>query len=302
MDIGELRQYKIVMINTNDPFVAPSRVPQTDVLSDRDRTAKSEPSTLDAPDKTTPHSEGDSDFAIEIGKTRSKGRPIPSRKTNDQADLRRNTPSKKDKPGAEGAGKTLGEGDTDGDKKAEQELDIAKLLIPKKIENLELPQPVLPPVGPGKDAGRGNNVEGKDPQSIAQESGAAAVRGANRAGEPDLRLTRNSSSSLRSPGNSTIEARGFQPGDDYVREVSQRIQKHLVYSGDLGRLKGRRPMTISFHIERDGRISNVRPMNRSGDSQFDLMALNAVWNSAPFPPLPKWFPKDYALVEYTPLP
>jgi protein TonB len=49
---------------------------------------------------------------------------------------------------------------------------------------------------------------------------------------------------------------------------------------------------ISFRIGRDGRISDLRVSESSGYNSFDLAALRAVQNAAPFPPLPRAYRHD----------
>lgn len=44
---------------------------------------------------------------------------------------------------------------------------------------------------------------------------------------------------------------------------------------------------ISFRIERDGSLTDLRVAESSGYNSFDLAALRAVQNAAPFPPLPR---------------
>src|SRR5262249_3759136 len=159
-------------------------------------------------------------------------------------------------------------------KKPERIWDLSELVLSKK-ELPKLPPPVVPPAGPGKDPVIGNGVEGKDPNSVAKEPAAGTARGEQRAAASDLRPAKNSDSALKSSGNSVLEAKGFQPGDEYVRELSRRIQNRMYFPGDLKRIKNHRLMTISFHIERDGRISQLKVINPTGDHQFDMMALNA---------------------------
>jgi TonB family protein len=49
---------------------------------------------------------------------------------------------------------------------------------------------------------------------------------------------------------------------------------------------------ISFHIERNGSLSDLRVSESSGYNSFDLAALRAVQNAAPFPPLPRAYRHD----------
>ncbi|HEX7183565.1 MAG TPA: TonB family protein [Thermoanaerobaculia bacterium] len=50
--------------------------------------------------------------------------------------------------------------------------------------------------------------------------------------------------------------------------------------------------TIHFQIGRDGSLSDLRVAESSGYNSFDLAALRAVQNAAPFPPLPRAYRHD----------
>jgi protein TonB len=49
---------------------------------------------------------------------------------------------------------------------------------------------------------------------------------------------------------------------------------------------------IAFRIGRDGAVSDLRVAESSGYNSFDLAALRAVMNAAPFPPLPRAYRHD----------
>lgn len=53
---------------------------------------------------------------------------------------------------------------------------------------------------------------------------------------------------------------------------------------------------VSFTIDRNGAIYSVHIEQPSGNDSYDYAATSAVNNSAPFPPLPKEFPKDILTV------
>jgi periplasmic protein TonB len=50
--------------------------------------------------------------------------------------------------------------------------------------------------------------------------------------------------------------------------------------------------TISFHIQRDGTLTDLKVAESSGYNSFDLAALRAVQNASPFPPLPRAYTHD----------
>jgi periplasmic protein TonB len=49
---------------------------------------------------------------------------------------------------------------------------------------------------------------------------------------------------------------------------------------------------LSFRIERDGTLSELKVAESSGYNSFDLAALRAVQNASPFPPLPRAYRSD----------
>lgn len=49
---------------------------------------------------------------------------------------------------------------------------------------------------------------------------------------------------------------------------------------------------VMFSIARDGRVSGIALKKSSGDSYFDQLAVRAVQNAGPMPPLPSGFPDD----------
>jgi protein TonB len=54
-------------------------------------------------------------------------------------------------------------------------------------------------------------------------------------------------------------------------------------------LPGRQPV-VTFEIARGGQVSNVAIKNSSGNPHYDLTAMRAIADAAPFPPLPGEFP------------
>ena len=51
--------------------------------------------------------------------------------------------------------------------------------------------------------------------------------------------------------------------------------------------------TVYFRIARNGRVSDVKVAQESGNFLFDQAAHRAVEASAPFPPLPEEYDGDY---------
>jgi TonB family protein len=68
----------------------------------------------------------------------------------------------------------------------------------------------------------------------------------------------------------------------YIAQLQSRIEENWTRS-PVGNARAR----ISFRIHKDGSISDLTVAESSGFDTFDLSALRAVQNAAPFPPLPR---------------
>lgn len=55
---------------------------------------------------------------------------------------------------------------------------------------------------------------------------------------------------------------------------------------------------VTFTIYRDGSVKEVKVLKSSGNYQLDSTAQRAVYDSAPFPPLPPQFERDSARIEF----
>lgn len=64
------------------------------------------------------------------------------------------------------------------------------------------------------------------------------------------------------------------------------------------RLRTAPPVIVIFDLSRDGRVSNPRLAQRSGNLALDNSALRAVTQAAPFPPLPPQYERDSATIEF----
>jgi protein TonB len=64
------------------------------------------------------------------------------------------------------------------------------------------------------------------------------------------------------------------------------------------RLQTAPPVIVTFEILRDGSVRNVRLLQRSGNATLDYSAQRAILEAAPFPPLPRGFERDVAVVEF----
>jgi protein TonB len=58
------------------------------------------------------------------------------------------------------------------------------------------------------------------------------------------------------------------------------------------------PVIVTFDILNSGQIRNVRILQASGNRVLDYSAQRAVYDAAPFPPLPQGFERDTAQIEF----
>jgi protein TonB len=58
------------------------------------------------------------------------------------------------------------------------------------------------------------------------------------------------------------------------------------------------PVIVTFDIGRDGSVRNVRILQGSGNRTLDYSAQRAVFEAAPFPPLPQGYERDSAQIEF----
>jgi len=114
---------------------------------------------------------------------------------------------------------------------------------------------------------------------------------------PPARLA--STSSDRSPGRST-ETPGFEfgppgpgvpggtdmMGDWYLAGVQRKVWTIWVQQIKANFTQ---PITVQFTILADGSVDDVRLVQSSGVSMLDLAAQRAIYNAAPFGPLPKQY-------------
>jgi len=93
----------------------------------------------------------------------------------------------------------------------------------------------------------------------------------------------------RSSGVGLFDTEGFPMGE-YRDIISQRVRSKWLIPSNLKNSFGR--TTVVFYIDRSGRVTGLRVEGSSGNKSLDNAALSAVWGAAPFPPLPKGFPRE----------
>ncbi len=92
------------------------------------------------------------------------------------------------------------------------------------------------------------------------------------------------SGSAQGAGAVTLNASDF-PFAWYLSAVQRKITERW----DGRALQGRQPV-VTFEIARDGQVSNVAIKDSSGNRYYDLTAMRAIAEAAPFPKLPPEFP------------
>jgi protein TonB len=88
---------------------------------------------------------------------------------------------------------------------------------------------------------------------------------------------------------------GFGPGEGggfggfggYLRILRQRIWQEWTQSAVYG---SNQVCVVGLTVSRSGDVSDIRVEKPSGNSFYDSVALRAVRNSSPLPPLPAGFP------------
>jgi protein TonB len=73
-------------------------------------------------------------------------------------------------------------------------------------------------------------------------------------------------------------------GDWYLAGVQQKIWMLWTQQGKMGFAQS---IGVTFTIQRDGSVTNIRVSEPSGATLLDMAAQRAIINAAPFGPLPK---------------
>jgi protein TonB len=77
----------------------------------------------------------------------------------------------------------------------------------------------------------------------------------------------------------------------YLSAVTRKVTERW----DPVALPGRQPV-VTFTIMRDGQVARVVVKNTSGNPQYDLKAMRAIADAAPFPKLPDEFAGSELLI------
>ena len=107
--------------------------------------------------------------------------------------------------------------------------------------------------------------------------------------KPDTAKTDVADGSVGSSGVGFFDTEGFPMGE-YRDIISALIKSKWFIPSNLKNSFGR--TAVVFYIDRNGRVIDLRVETSSGNQSLDNAALSAVFNAAPFPPLPKGFPRE----------
>ncbi|HLY18727.1 MAG TPA: TonB family protein [Bryobacteraceae bacterium] len=85
---------------------------------------------------------------------------------------------------------------------------------------------------------------------------------------------------------------------NYVAILEQKIARSWNTSDVDPRIRSAPLVVVTFDLMRDGSVTNVRVAQRSGNAALDYSAERAIYDAAPFPPLPAAYEKNSANVEF----
>jgi len=168
------------------------------------------------------------------------------------------------------------------DKKADKKTDTKKTAEPVKP-----PVPTTPGASPGKtappagrDASRGGNPNSPPNATAVGETGDQAGRRGGADGSP--------------PGTTAFGSKiaGVDNPDFTYAYYLDRLLSLIDANWARPSFGSGVYAIITFHIQRDGSLADLRVGQSSVYQTFDLAALRAVQNAAPFPPLPRAYNHD----------
>lgn len=85
----------------------------------------------------------------------------------------------------------------------------------------------------------------------------------------------------------------------YGAQVKQLVARAWHTQDVPANIKAAMPVIATFDIQRNGTVTSVRLLQKSGISSLDLSVERAIREASPFPPLPAQFEKDTATVEFS---
>ena len=140
-----------------------------------------------------------------------------------------------------------------------------------------------------------------DKPSLRKQSGATTA-----SNDPN-RVTSNIGQAASSPMFKQVGGGGIGIGQNapigknfgwYAELIRQKVAEN--WKPDEVNPAGRssKPAIVTFVIQRDGTVKNIRLATPSGVSALDYSAQRAVQQASPFPKLPDQFDKDSAMIEF----
>jgi TonB family protein len=85
---------------------------------------------------------------------------------------------------------------------------------------------------------------------------------------------------------------------NYVMILRQRVAEKW-HTGDVDpRIRTAPPAIVTFDLERNGSVRNVRIVQSSGNQVLDYSAQRAIYDANPFPPLPAAYERNEATIEF----
>jgi TonB family protein len=136
--------------------------------------------------------------------------------------------------------------------------------------------PVTPPPGSAAAGSATSNTASTSPTRPSAAGGAETKPAGQQTG-------------VRLQGDVLFDTRGFNL-DEYARLVKERCEEHWLIPSNLRTFQG--SVTIVFYITKEGQVTGAKREVSSGNDSLDISALSAVWESNPFPPLPRGFPAE----------
>jgi TonB family protein len=149
-----------------------------------------------------------------------------------------------------------------------------------------------PPVAEPKQVPKG--IPADPPQGSAAAGSAAANAAASSPTRPSAAAGAQSKpadqqTGVRLQGDVLFDTKGFDL-DEYARLVKNRCEEHWMIPSNLRTYQG--SVTIVFYITKLGQVTGAKIEVTSGNDSLNISALSAVWESSPFPPLPRGFPAE----------
>jgi len=84
----------------------------------------------------------------------------------------------------------------------------------------------------------------------------------------------------------------------YAMLLSERVAQRWRTDSVDARIRSLPPAIVTYEIQRNGTVRNVRVVQSSGNALLDNSAERAIYEAAPFPPLPAGYQGNSAVIEF----